>query len=297
MPRPTRSLLLAFLAALAGCAGFPQARPGAGFADGLSAAQIFDQCLAAHGGDMREYPGDINLATDGRWYALIQRIQPVVTDAGFRVTSEERFRPGDGTYAVRHSGPSGSKQVLRTPSGTRVHYNGEAVSAGDERLRATAMTSDAFQLFHFGPTFVKHRATAMVRLPDAREGGRSYRRILATLSPGFGESSSDQVVLWIDAANARLFRVHMTLEGFETTRGAHVDTTFLAYLQAGPYLLPSRFSERVRGPLRIMAHEWHVTAIDLDRGWTDADLRGPDFAGRAAPPAGTGSEQRPAGER
>jgi len=34
----------------------------------------------------------------------------------------------------------------------------------------------------------------------------------------------------------------MTLEGFETTRGAHVDTTFLEYLQVGPYLLPSRFS-------------------------------------------------------
>lgn len=297
MRHSVRPLLLAFLAALAGCAGFPQARPGGAFADGLSAAQVFEQCLAAHGGDMGEYPGDINIATDGRWYRLIQRIQPVVTDAGFRVTSEERFRPRDGTYAVRHSGPLGNKLVVRTPSAIRVRYNGEAVAAGDQRLRATAMTSDAFQLFHFGPSFVKRRATAMVRLPDAREGGRSYRRLLATLEPGFGDSPADQAVLWIDARSARLYRVHMTLEGFETTRGAHVDTTFLDYLQAGPYLLPSRFSERVRGPLRILAHEWHITAIDLDRGWTDADLDGPDFAGRAAPPAGTGTARHPAGER
>lgn len=285
MLRFARFMLLGSIATLVGCGAFPQVRPATSFADGLSAEQLFNQCLSAHGGDIRNYPGDINIATDGRWYSLIQRIQPVVSDADFRVTSEERFRPRDGIYAVRHSGPAGSKQVMRTPSAFSVHYNGVAVEAADERQRATAMTNDAFQLFHFGPSFVKHRATSMIRMPDAREDGRAYRRVLARLSPGFGQSDADQVVLWIDAESSRLFRVHMTLEGFESTRGAHVDTTFLAYQQAGPFLLPSRFSERVRGPLKIMAHEWHVTGLDLDRGWTDADVRGPDFSGRAAGPA------------
>lgn len=288
MLRHARITVLALLATLAGCSAFPQARPGPGFADQLSAAEVFDQSMAAHGGDIREYRGDINIATDGRWHSLIQRIQPVVSDADFRVTSEERYRPRDGIYAVRHRGPAGSKVVLRAPSGVTVHYNGAAIDAGDERRRATAMTNDAFQLFHFGPSFVKHRATTMIRLPDTREDGRGYRRILATLRPGFGEADADQVVLWIDADTSRLFRIHMTLEGFETTRGAHVDTTFLAYHQVGPFLLPSRFSERVRGPLRIMAHEWHVTGVDLDRGWTDADVSGAEFSGRAAAPAGSG---------
>lgn len=284
MPQHFRVFLPALVLALAGCSAFPQVRPGTDFGDGLSAEQVFDQSLAAHGGDIRDYDGDINISTDGRWYALIQRIQPVVSDAGFRVTSEERFRPSDGVYAVRHSGPLGSKQVLRTPDQLSVRYNGGAPVEGEKR-RATAMTNDAFQLFHFGPSFVKHRATRMYRLPDARENGRAYRRVLATLSPGFGESDSDQVVLWIDAASSRLYRVHMTLEGFESTRGAHVDTTFLAYEQVGPYLLPTRFSERVRGPLRIKAHEWQVTGIDLDRGWTFEQVSGPDFSGRAATPA------------
>jgi len=156
-----RIILLALIATVAGCTAFPQARPGTSFADQLTAAEVFDRSLAAHGGDIREYPGDINIATDGRWYSLIQRIQPVVSDADFRVTSEERFRPRDGIYAIRHSGPAGNKYVLRTPSGISVHYNGVAVDAEDERLRATAMTNDAFQLFHFGPSFVKHRATTM----------------------------------------------------------------------------------------------------------------------------------------
>jgi hypothetical protein len=285
MTRCARTILLALIVALAGCSAFPQARSGIEFDDGLSASDIFEHCLAAHGGDIHEYPGDINIATDGRWYSVIQRIQPVVSDAGFRVTSEERFRPSDGTYAIRHSGPAGNKYVVRTASSILVHYNGVAVDADDERTRATAMTNDAFRMFHFGPSFIKHRATAMTRLPDVREAGRDYRRVLASLSPGFGQSDTDHVVLWIDAESSRLFRVHMTLEGFETTRGAHVDTTFLEYLQVGPYLLPSRFSERVRGPIRVLAHEWHITGMDIDRGWTDADVTGSDFSGRAAAPA------------
>jgi hypothetical protein len=278
---PSFVLVCCAMLLLTACTGFPAPRPGGSFEDGLSAAQVFELCMEAHGGDLRDHPGDINISTDGRWHSLILRIQPVVTDAGFRISSEERLRPRDGIYAVQHRGPEGVKQVLRTPAGLRVHYNGVPEPAGD-RLRATAMTNDAFHLFHFGPSFVKHRATSMTRLRDAREGGRVYRRVHARLEPGFGESAADDVVLWIDAGTSRLFRVHMTLEGFETTRGAHVDTTFLDYVQAGPYLLPSRFSERVRGPLRIMAHEWHVTGIDLDRGWSDADVGGAAFTGRAA---------------
>jgi len=284
MPRSLPLLLSSLLLlALAGCSSFPEASPRL-HADGLSARQVFDRTMAAHGGDIREHDGDFNLSTDGRWYALIQRIQPLVSDAGFRVTSQERYRPSDGVYAVHHQGPLGSKQVLRTPAGIAVHYNGVR-ETDPVKLRATAMTNDAFRLFHFGPSFVKERATTMTRIEDAREGGRSYRRVVATLQPGFGESTQDQVVLWIDARDDRLFRVHLTLNGFETTQGAHVDTTFLSYQQVGRYLLPDRFHERVRGPLRIDAHRWWSTGIDTDRGWTLAEVSGAEFTGAAAPPA------------
>jgi len=284
MPRSLPLLLSSLLLlALAGCSSFPEASPRL-HADGLSARQVFDRTMAAHGGDIREHDGDFNLSTDGRWYALIQRIQPLVSDAGFRVTSQERYRPSDGVYAVHHQGPLGSKQVLRTPAGIAVHYNGVR-ETDPVKLRATAMTNDAFRLFHFGPSFVKERATTMTRIEDAREGGRSYRRVVATLQPGFGESTQDQVVLWIDARDDRLFRVHLTLNGFETTQGAHVDTTFLSYQQVGRYLLPDRFHERVRGPLRIDAHRWWSTGIDTDRGWTLVEVSGAEFTGAAAPPA------------
>jgi hypothetical protein len=276
------TFLLVFV--LAGCASFPRATPDGRFKDGLTAAQIFDACMVAHGGDIRDYPGDINLSTDGHWYKLIQRIQPIVSDAGFRVTSEERYRPRDGLYSVHHEGPLGAKQVVRNGDAIAVYYNGTR-ETDPVKIRATAMTNDVFRMFHFGPSFLKARASSMARIADAREAGRVYRRLLATVRPGFGESAEDQVVLWIDAETSLLFRVHMTLNGFETTQGAHVDTTFLDYRQVGPYLLPVRFHERVRGPLRIDAHDWHTTGIDLDRGWSDADIGGQSFQGAAAQPA------------
>ena len=282
--RPLLTLILALAALLGGCVSFPQAPSDASYADGLDAAAIFARCMDAHGGDLRDYPGDINLSTDGRWYALIQRIQPIVSDAGFRVTSEERYRPRDGLYSVRHQGPLGSKQVVRTPDGISVFYN-ETRESDPVKIRATAMTNDAFRMFHFGPSFLKERSTAMVRIADQRENGRNYRLLLVTVEPGFGESARDQVVLWIDAQTSRLFRVHMTLNGFETTQGAHVDTTFLEYRQVGAYLLPVRFHERVRGPIRTDAHDWHTTGIDLDRGWSAADIGDAAFKGVAAPPA------------
>lgn len=274
--------VLLLLLSLAACGSFPQASTApARPADGLSAQALFDRTLAAHGGDVRQYPGDINLSTDGQWFALIQRIQPIVSDAGFRVTSQERYRPSEGLYAIHHQGPLGSKQVVRTPRGISVFYNGVR-ETDPAKLRATAMTNDAFRMFHFGPSFVKERASAMSRIDDAREGGVSYRRLLATLRPGFGEAASDEVVLWIDPATDRLFRIHMTLNGFETTQGAHVDTTFLSYRKVGPYLLPDRFDERVRGPVQIDAHRWWTTGVDLDRGWSSTDVSGAAFAGAAS---------------
>lgn len=270
----------ALLVMLGGCARFPTAVPDARFADGLGATQIFDDCLTAHGGDMRDYPGDINMSTDGHWHALIQRVQPVISDAGFRVTSQERYRPRDGIYAVHHEGPLGDKQVIRTPAGITVYYNGVR-ETDPVKLRATALTNDAFLLFHFGPTFIKARTIAISRLPDSRESSQRYYRLIATLSPGFGEAKRDQVVLWINAQTHLLYRVHFTLNGFETTQGAHVDTTFLAYRKLGRFMLPVQFNERVRGPLRIPAHEWHTTEMDLDRGWQPADVEREHFTGAA----------------
>jgi hypothetical protein len=274
---------------LVACASrFPQPQTGLSFEDGLDAEALFARSLAAHGGDLREYPGDFNLAMTGEWGRAIVRIQPVVTDVGFRISAEERYRPADQFYAVRHQGPDGIKTVVRHGREIAVWYNGEP-EQDPAVLRASAMTTDAFEMFHFGPSFIKHRAARMERLADRREEGTDYRLIWVRLEPGFGEADHDEAVLWIDPDSDLLYRIHMTLNGFETTQGAHVDTTFHDYRDVAGFMLPERFVERVRGPIRIEAHEWWITARDQDRGWSLSDASGADFSGRAAAPAGSAS--------
>jgi hypothetical protein len=279
--------LIAVSCALAGCAGRTFPAPVAvdaaanAHVDGLSAQAIFDRSLAAHGGDIRKHPGDFNIATDGRWSALIQRIQPLVADSAFRIRSEERYKPSEAFYAVRHMGPSGTKHVVRRGGAlASVQYN-DAVETDPAKLRATAMTNDAFLMFHFGPSYFIDRVDRWQRLSDAEEGGRRYRRLFGEVRPGFGDAANDRVVVWIDADTDHLFRIHMTLNGFETTQGAHVDTTFLAYRKVAGFLLPVRFRERVRGPLQINAHTWWITGIDVDRGWSASDVTRGEFTGKA----------------
>lgn len=278
-------VLLVTGALLAGCAtGFPDASSPWVAPDRLDGRAVLARSVAAHGGDLRQRAGDLNYASDGRWFAAIQRIQPVVTDAGYRVTSEARYSPSQGRYAVRHVGPKGTKQVVRTPGAIEVHYDGVRVTDPDI-LSATAMTSDAFELFHYGPSFLSARASRVERMPDITEAGQRFERVYVDIAPGFGEAANDRVIAWFDPQTHLLHRVHMTLNGFKTTQGAHVDTTLTEYRNLGGVQVPTRFHERVRGPLKIDAHTWWVTGMDADRGWSAGDVVEGRFAGKAAPEA------------
>ncbi len=286
MPTLIRSFVLLLAGVwLAGCAtSFPTAPEAYDAGDGLDGRAVLARSLAAHGGDLRTRSGDLDYASDGRWDTLIQRIQPLVSDAGYRVTAEARYAPAQGICAIRYQGSKGVKVVLRTPGAIEVRYDGVRVTDPDT-LRATAMTTDAFELFHFGPSFLNARATRVRRMPDAQDDGRGYQRVLVDIAPGFGEAASDQVVAWFDPQTHLLYRVHLTLNGFSTTQGAHVDTTLRDYRDLGGVQVPTRFHERVRGPLKINAHTWWLTGMDADRGWLADDVAQDPFTGAAAPPA------------
>ncbi|MEO7598396.1 MAG: hypothetical protein ABIV50_05660 [Opitutus sp.] len=278
-------IVVALGASLTGCStSFPRATHAASGQEQAAAQAIFDQCLAAHGGDVAGFAKDVNLSMEGEWGTLIQRIQPVVTDSAYRISAQERFLPSQQLYAELWQGPAGTKKVVRTPGYVEVFYNGIRTS-DESKKQAAAMTADAFQLFHFGPSFLHQRHATFVRLPDESENGVNYQRLLTTLRPGFGFSSEDDVVIWIDPTTHRLFRVHLTLNGFETTKGAHVDTTFLEYKQVGRMLVPVRFHERVRGPVQISAHHWRISGADFDRGWEAKDVSGAEWSGAVAAPA------------
>ncbi len=246
----------------------------------------------AHGGDSIADLKDVNVALDGRWHFLITRIQPLVTDHRYRVKSEERLALGKRIYAAQYQGPRGRKSVLRTQDSVQVQYDGESTTDVDV-LNSTALTADSFYLFTLGPLALNPATQSFRRLPDVVEKGERYHRIYTLLEPGFGKSARDKLVLWVHAESMRTYRVHITIEGFRTTRGAHVDVTYLDYHSVSGFTFPSEFHERVRGPVAIDAHRWHFTGLDINRGWSERDVQLEAWKALAATPAKSMSSGSP----
>lgn len=86
--RPQVHLIFSILL-LAGCAAqFPQPVPDTQPDDRLSAAEIFADCLQAHGGQLGNEIDQVQLSVSGTWESMIKRIQPLVTDFEYRIDSQ-----------------------------------------------------------------------------------------------------------------------------------------------------------------------------------------------------------------
>ena len=131
-------------------------------------------------------------------------------------------------------------------------------------MQAAALVAEAYQLFLLGPRYLDAHESGLRMLESRREDGRTYERLVARLRPGLGDSEEDVVELWVDAETALPHRVHFTLEGFPSTRGAHADTTYMHGMRVEGHWFPVEFRERVRGPLRLFAHEWRTSALSFD---------------------------------
>ena len=110
--------------ALGGCAHRPAPIPTANTAVGnpVAGRALLAQCVQAHGGRAAyERLHDVNVRYDGHWAALGPRLQPKLSDTGFRGGSEERYLIGAGGFTVgqHHHGSKGEKWVFHSP-GTEV---------------------------------------------------------------------------------------------------------------------------------------------------------------------------------
>lgn len=274
--------MLTMCLALSGCAStFPTpASSGYSGPDALSGPALFSQTFNAHGGEHLDHLHNVNVGLDGEWKQLIRRIQPLVTDFTYRVKSQERLLPRAGVYSAHYQGPAGRKSVFRAPDKIQVWYNGEP-SQDPAVMSSTALTGDAFHLFLLGPLALERWGAQFMRLSDARLNRKLYHRIYLERTPGFGFSDRDQVVLWIDPTTGFTKLIQITLEGHETTKGAHVEVEYLAYAEIDRYVFPRKFFERVNAPIAIDAHAWHLTGLDINRDYTVQDLQSPTLNGPA----------------
>jgi len=255
-------------------------------ADGPDGPTLFEQSFAAHGGEQIMALQNLNVGMDGKWRFLIKRIQPLVTDYTYRVVSQERILPNEKVYTALYEGPGGTKKVVRGPDSVRVFYN-NVESFDNDVLQSTALTADAFFVFSLGPMALRDASDDFVRLADIDYEGKRYQRIYAVLEPGFGYAERDEIVLWLDPQTHLTKRVVITLEGFENTKGAHVDVEFLAFTRRDGFVLPSRFHERVLAPIKIHAHAWHLTGLDINRDYGVKAINGSGYVRGAEPAAAT----------
>ncbi len=279
---------------LAGC-GSPLplvAPPTATPADQAAAARLMESARA-HGWDAYRALTDINISYDGQWRPLIDRIQPVVVDKTFRGASQERLMPAAGAVAQHYTGSAGHKQVSwRRGKGQPDHLGEVAVwfngrrSSNPAVLAASALVAEAYALFLLGPLWLVERGLAVQAGGRQRINGRLCDVVQVVLRPGLGQVTMDRVAVFIDRDDATTRRVRFTLEGYEGTRGAVAETDTFEHQRRFGVLWPMRSYEEVVHPLRLPAHDWYVTGLDVNRGYTVQDLAGAQFTGAAAGAAG-----------
>jgi hypothetical protein len=294
---PRRALLASLaLPALQGCAAPLPPLPDQ--ASSPQAQALLQASAVAHGADSYATLTDVSVSYAGQWRAVVDSLQPDLVDAGFRGRSEERLLPHGRLLAQAYTGRKGHKQVVRQTApqdrGTvQVWFNDQATQDAAAR-DAAALVADAYSLFLCGPMLLADAWTAdrtlvMQLAPPERitVGGQEHDcdvlRFSAT--PGLGLSQVDQLAVFIDRPERLMRRVRFTLDGLESTRGAVAEVDTWAHVTLHGVRWPTQFHERLLRPVPFPVHDWHMTGLDVNRGYMAADISAAVFTGRAAPPA------------
>lgn len=242
---------------------------------------------------------DINVSYDGEWPPVIGRLQPVLTDQGFRIRSEERLLPNRLMIAQQHVGPLGRKHVLRSGGwvaqggAVRVAFNGTE-SADPEQRAAAALVADGYTLFLLGALTDVQWISREVAGPERiTVDGRDHLCdvLRGRVTPGLGFARSDRLALFIDREERLTRRIRFSLDGLESTRGAVAEVDCWGHVTMSGLRLPTRFRERLLRPFPLHVHDWWVTGLDFNRGLEPADIGGAEFSPRAAVPARPLTEQ------
>lgn len=239
--------------------------PGKGEAVGGSAdaEAVLGRSAAAHGDPMKRYQ-EVQVGYTGDWTGVVKRLQPELVDAEYRKFSVEIYDTRRGRVIQEHRGPAGVKRVDRTRDDVKVRYDGEKLGDGPRR-DASALVADAYTAFLFGPSLLRSEGQDLVVLSPKDLDGSTCLRVQGSLRPGFGFSTEDRFIAWIDEESGLLRRLQFTIDGLESTRGADVDVTFSEHWTASDgSVWPGRFIEWVQRPVLVKAHEWWMMGLMVD---------------------------------
>ena len=254
-----------------------------------AAAQRLQESAEAHGLAAYRTLTDINVRYSGEWRPLINRVQPELVDAGYRGSSEERLIPTAGVVAQSYIGPQGRKHVVWRRNRNAVDDTGEVavwfngVRSSDAAAQNTAaLVAEGYGLFLLGPLWLVNRNLPTQFAGAENVDGRLCDVINVWLSPGLGKVATDRLAIYIDRTDNITRRMRFTLEGFAGTRGAVAEVDTFEHARRFGVLWPMRSYERLVHPLPLPVHDWRITGLDVNRGYSTKDVTGPEFTGAAA---------------
>lgn len=250
-------------AILTSCSTLPVPGVVSNKATAAEAKAILRRSSASQGNSWKKYQS-VEVSYDGKWSAIATQVQPVLTDPAFRKTSREIYQPRLGKVRQIHSGPEGTKVVVREGRQIEVTLNGLR-SNNHEIQDASALVADAYTVFLFGSSWLLEHGDDWSLLDEKSISSERCHLVAGRLRPGLGNSAEDHFIAWISAESGLLKRFQFTLNGMDSTRGADVDVEFQDYWKAADgSVWPSHFIEHIQRPILAKAHEWRMTSLRLD---------------------------------
>ncbi len=227
-------------------------------------AKAILKCSSASSGDSWQKYQRVEVSYDGKWSTIATKVQPVLTDPAFRKTSLEVYQPRLCKVRQIHSGPSGTKEVLRQQRQIEVKLNG--VRSSDHEIQdASALVADAYTVFLFGSSWLLEHGDDLSLLDEKSIAGERCRLIAGRLHPGLGNSTEDHFIAWIGVESGLLKRFQFSLNGMDSTRGADVDVEFKEHWKSSDgSVWPGHFIEHIQRPIPVKAHDWRMTSLRLD---------------------------------
>ena len=248
---------------LASCSNLPMPGGSAGSGASADALSVLKRSAAKSGNPWQRYR-HVEVSYSGKWSYLATRLQPVLTDPGFRHGSVESYQPRSKRVRQLHSGPQGTKQVTRQGLKTEVVRNGKT-SNDSEVTAAAALVVDAYTAFLFGPSWLLGSSSELTLLEQKPLGGESCTLVAGKLRPGIGSAAADDFIAWIGNDSGLMRRFQFSLNALDSTRGADVEVTFSDHWKATDgSIWPGHFVETIERPILTKAHDWRLTGLRLD---------------------------------
>jgi hypothetical protein len=247
----------------------------------VAAKALLAATQKAHGAEAFAKIRDLSVDIDGEWATVVPKLQPILTDVQFRKSSQERLLLTQNVTAQKHNGPGGDKVVLKQGGQVSVVYNTKQEGTAAQ-VASSHLVMEAYKLFLM-PAFYMQRAALLEQAGTDTVDGHACDLLVAVLRPGFGDAVEDRAMLYIDQQTKLVRRVRLTLEGFESTKGAVVDTTYRAYQEVAGVTWPTHLYEDLVSPFRgLAAHDFWITGLDVNRGLAPRDFTRTGFSEKAA---------------